>query len=130
MAFKVPTMNLVCDIYTFGDYGINPPRITGLHCQWRTVAKLSSYGDVIGGFFSFLSTELIVPAGTDIRGYDENPAGSMDTAVLVGPIPPLPAFAQPLPFQVSFVYDVAKGFTNEYRVGVINKVRPWPVPIP
>lgn len=130
MAYRPPVLNLVCDIYTFGDYGVNPPRLTSVPCQWRTIGKVTSFGDVIAGFFSFVSTEILLLKGTDLRGYDEGATAENDTVVIIGPTPPAPPFAAPLPFLVSFVYDVAKGFTNEYRVGIVNKLRPWPIPIP
>lgn len=130
MAFKVPTFNLVCEIYTFGDYGTNPPRLIDVPCQWRAPAKLTALSGVVAGFFSFTSTEILLPKGTDVRGYDEGATGEYDTVVLIGPTPPDPPFASPLPFIAPFVYDVAKGFTNEYRVAIVDKFRPWPIPIP
>lgn len=118
-------------MYAFGDYPSNPPRLSDQECQWRTIAKLANLAGVVSGSVvtSFI-TEILFPKGTDVRGAQESALGRYDTVVLTGPKPPELPFAAELPFIAGFVYDVAKGFSNEYRVAAVTKFGVWPAPIP
>jgi len=68
-------------------------------------------------------TEILFPPLTDIRGPFDGPIASEDDLVLMVP-------GGTLPFRVFDVYDVAKGFTNEYRIALVRKIPQWPIPIP
>ena len=123
MAFRTPTFNILCDIYTFGTWPAGPARIVASPCQWRATGKPTAFDSA--NFIAFFSTltEIVLPAATDVRGPFENPINNFDliTISAIGP-----AWA----FEVKDVYDIGKGFTNEYRVAVVCKHAPWPVPIP
>jgi hypothetical protein len=123
MAFRVPTMNLTCDIYTSGDFGVNPPRLTGVTCQVRGPSKITVFSSA-----TFITNfpalqELVIPAGTDLRGTFMTPTSHRDVVVIS-------AYGAGYPFQVYDVYDVAKGFTNEYRIGMIYQFGAWTPPLP
>lgn len=117
MSYRKPVFNVDANIFTAPDTVTDPPRLT-VDCQLRQPGKLSS-GQDEDHTWAFL-WELLVEPGTDIRdafcasGEDlvECPAGSGRT------------------YRVCIVDDVARGFTNEYRVAMLRKEGTWPTPIP
>lgn len=116
--------NLTCNIYDFGSYPVGPPRLTGVACQWRGLAKETSPNYTNSPSYpAFILSEILLPAGTDVRGNWDGVISQQDTLELI-------VAGGMLPFAVSDVLDVGKGFTNEYRVAHVVKVPPWPVPIP
>lgn len=124
MPFKVPTFNLTCDIYTANDLGINPPRLADVPCQWRGIAKLTALDSVFAvSGPPAISTEILLPAGTDVRGSVDGALEQEDDIILS-------VFGVTRPFYVLDVYDVARGFANEYRIAVVRKLPYWAVPIP
>jgi len=74
-------------------------------------------------FPNSILTEILLPAGTDVRGNFENPSNNSDWIVIL-------SMGIANSFRVIDVYDIGKGFTNEYRVAVVGKQQPWAVPIP
>ena len=119
MAFQAPTFNITCNVWT----GTSPPpaaaRITGLPCQLRAAGKQSTGQDQINSW-SFLWL-LLVAKGTDLRDYANTPSGSDILEVPAGSL---------RYYTVQYVDDVARGFTNEYRVAMLLKRAPWPTPNP
>lgn len=115
--------NLTVDIYTFGATITPPPRLFAVPCQWRTIAKMMDASNIAAIVGVSVLTEILLPAGTDVRGIFEAPINTPDQFML-GP------GTLNLPFQAVDVYDVGKGFTNEYRIALVRKLPPWPVPIP
>ena len=129
MGFRVPTFNLVCNVWSRADVPAGPvdigtlpaPRIADLACQLRNWGKLSTGQDELN--YWIFGSELLVEAGTDLRDnfswdgvainkpdFVEVPAGSGRGYTIVQ------------------VDDVAKGFPNEYRVAIIFKNAKWPIP--
>lgn len=118
MGYSVPRMDLTARVWTFGS---GPPALPRLStpCQLRGVS--STVAVAFNPSFGFTMPMLLcVPEGTDLRdastlsGKDliEVPAGSGRT------------------YQVQYVDDIAKGFSNEWRFAIITKVGLWPTPIP
>jgi hypothetical protein len=119
MPFKLPSFNLVCNIWSVGALPPLPARLSpACNLAWgRRVNPLPSGG-------SEVVMTLLLPAGTDIRssltfsGADvvEVPAGSGRFYSVFG------------------VDDIAKGFANEHRGAILLGVRLggafWPTPIP
>ena len=116
-------MNLLATVYSYGDYGVNPPRLTMVPCQLRSVAKMTSQNFFNLTFLTKVTQELLVPAGTDLRGPDTTPVNTPDSLTI-------DAYGGSYEFVVQSVYDVAKGFTNEYRVALIHLEPNWSPPLP
>lgn len=123
MAYRPPVFNLLADVYAHTEYPSGTPRLTDVEAQWRGVGKPTSvYSATAYDYFS-VPTEILLPKGTDIRSIWEEATNLYDVIKLY-------VDGGTLPFRVFDVYDVGKGFTNEYRVAVVVKLRPWPKPIP
>lgn len=118
--YVLPTFNLECSLWfppaaPPGD----PPDLASVPCQLRASGQRSSGQDSTDSGWPFL-WQLLVTKETDLRDkfnapgvyYVEVPQGSGRYYVVV------------------IVDDVAKGFTNEYRIGYLRKVGTWPTPIP
>lgn len=113
---RLPTFNLLCNVW----HGVVPippigaPNIANLPCQLtqgeRVVTSLT-----VGGI-----GYLLVPKGTDVR--DTHQVGGADTVEC-------PAGTGRY-YQIFYLDDVGKGFPNEYRQCVVNKVGGWPTPVP
>jgi hypothetical protein len=116
MAFKIPTFNLLCNLYTSR---VLPPAVPRLRvrCQLRTPRHTAPAGSV-----SAYPVFLILPALTDVR--DLSSGTSADAAEV-------PAGSGRF-YEVLNVDDVAKGFANEYRLCLLIKIvlPKWPTPIP
>lgn len=67
--------------------------------------------------------ELVLPAGTDIRGTFAVPINHRDVISVS-------RYGDAFPFQCYDAYDVAAGFTNEYRIGMIYYFGNWTPPVP
>jgi len=123
MAFVLPSFPIVCDIY---DAGIpppaGPPRIAGQVCQLR--APQANMTVVIPAAGAQSSVVLLLPPLTDIRDPWNLPINSSDWVEA-------PAGSGRV-YRVSFVDDIAKGFSNEHRFAILIKVMgiPWPTPTP
>jgi len=117
MPFVVPTFNLSANVWRNGNATTNPPDLT-VDCQLRAAGKQSTGQDPANGW-AFLWS-LLIASGTDIR--DDISSGGKDTVEC-------PAGTGRF-YSVELVDDVARGFSNEYRIAFIQKVSPWPVPTP
>jgi len=123
MAFVLPTFNIVVNIYSAGfPPPGGPPRLTNIAAQLRA----PSANNVM-----YLSTVaansaqcLLLPPGTDIRDRFCTPINSMDYVEA-------PAGTGRF-YIVVIVDDIGRGFPNEHRYVILQKVIgvPWPVPIP
>ena len=131
MAYTVPTFNLTCNVYT-GPWLTRVLRTAGLVCNLAIGRRVQQQYQVETGTVAGpASPLLLVPAGSDVRddgnatGADliECPAGSGRW------------------YGVLIVDDMAKGFSNEYRlVGMTKACQAndavawaglfWPTPIP
>lgn len=127
MAFRVPTMPLLCNIYN-GPPPLNflprpVPRLANVPCQLRYLKNSHAEASTLGRGASPML--LLVNAGTDVRmqingsqmDYVECPAGSRRL------------------YLVDNVDDVAKGFANEYRAVAMTSIGSgtlniWPTPYP
>jgi len=121
-SFRKPTFNLTAEVYSQGDYPTNPPRLHLVPCQWRGIAKPTGTLEQQNLALSIF-TEILFDAGTDIRGQFNAPAISEDTITIS-------ALGFAWPFTVFDIYNIGKGFTNEYRVAIVYKQGLWPVPVP
>jgi len=116
MAFRLPTFNITVAIHrNFGPpYNIGHAPASTPMGQLREL-KTALIVSAEGGFRAALL--LALPAGTDIRGgfdYITPAPGPQD-------IVEVPQGSQ-VWYAVTFVADVAKGFANEYRSAVIERV--------
>jgi hypothetical protein len=131
MAFTVPTFNLLCNVYT-GPWVSKVLRIPDLPCNLaigrRVQQEIQAFGP---GAFGASSPCLLVPALTDIRDL---------SCVDVSDIIECPSGSGRW-YGVTIVDDMAKGFSNEYRLVGLTKACNnnsdvefagvyWPVPIP
>jgi hypothetical protein len=129
MAFRIPTFNLTCNIWTdWTNQPIYPivaaPRLSLVPCQLREMrtAFLATTGQ---GMYMLL----VLPKGTDLRG------GNRFTGVFVsGDAVEVPSGSGRF-YECDAVDDVAKGFPNEYRTGAINplayhRAGAWPIVLP
>lgn len=131
MSFTVPTFNLVCNIST-GPYLSRHIRLANQACNLAR-GRRAAVASNIDPFelLSYTQMELLLPALTDVR--DLSCSGIEDVVEC-------PAFSGRW-YQVIGVDDVGKGFTNEYRVAILQKIYEtidpvdylglfWPTPIP
>jgi len=126
MAFRVPNMPLMCNIYDWFTplTSVPTPRQPNVPCQLRYLK--SQEAQRAGAGNQYWSPLLLTHAGTDIRMYDA-------TTGAQGDIVECPA-SSGLFFQVRSVGDVAKGFSNEYRSAALqscnDQIGGWVVPQP
>jgi len=125
MAYKVPTFNILCNIWhglAPGTVPTGPPDIANQTCQLR--APGHSIGEIPGVAnreqdFWMPGWALLVPKLTDVR--DEF-SGTFPDVV------ECPAGSGRL-YLAKHVDDVGKGFANEYRTAYLMKMA-FPNPIP
>ncbi len=118
MAFRVPTFNLVCNIFTGANF-LNPPRVV-VACQLAFGRRQEWVCNFQAGSANSLCPLLLVPALTDLRGFVKS--GTLDGVEV-------PA-GSGRKYVCRDVEDVAKGFSNEYRVGLLVSSPTWVVPYP
>lgn len=117
MAYKLPTFNLVCNVYTGGDttdLRISPQ----CNLAWGQRVNVASTGgtDIIG--VPLVTMTLLLPPLTDVRG----PLSSTDADTVE-----CPAGSNRM-YTVSFVDDIGKGFPNEHRAAVLQQLsQPTPL---
>lgn len=124
MAFVIPNFNLPVGIWNDPDiYGVDPPTLTGLGALMHPKKNVydTSAGAQLGN--QDIGMYLLLPALTDIRDFI-NVAG-------INSVVEVPLGSGRV-YSVNNVDDVAKGYANEYRLAIIQKVAGlwWPVPIP
>lgn len=127
MSFKLPTFNLLCNIWTgYGTGGPFPiviaPTFAGVPCQLRLIPNSFDFNS--GTVHMYLA----LPALTDIR-----PPNGQTGVPHLGDCVEVPGGTGRY-YAVTAVDDRAKGFLNEYRVAMLaydpNKVGKWPIPTP
>lgn len=131
MAFRVPAMPLVCNIWRIGNYNffvdpqVLPPDLV-VACNLAPGHRSNPtqpYDPTIGGFIDgrFYSY-LLLPKGTDIRFAFGNISQLADAVEC-------PAGSGRY-YIVIWVEDVAKGFANEYRRAELEWARIPAPPLP
>lgn len=123
MAFVLPTFNITVHIYSAGlPPPTGTPRIIDQEAQLRAPAANNvMFVSSVGASSAMI---LLLPPGVDIRDQFNTPINSSDYVEA-------PAFTGRF-YRVIFVDDIAKGFPNEHRYAVLQKVLgvPWPTPTP
>jgi hypothetical protein len=117
MAFTLPTFNLFCNVSTQGLYPTVRASFVCNLAYGRRVNVASTGGTLVIGV-PLVTMSLLLPPLVDVRGplsttgadVIEVPAGSGRT------------------YQVAFVDDIGKGFTNEHRVAILEQ-RSQPTPL-
>jgi hypothetical protein len=131
MAFTVPTFNLTCNVYT-NPWPPTAPRLAAQACALAAGRIMRQWSNgyspeqVLGMYVS-----LLLPALTDIR----DSANASDWDIVECPA------GTGRWYYVVQVEDVGKGYPNEYRLALLNKIQQsvdpvlfagvfWPTPIP
>lgn len=130
MGFRVPSFNLMCRVWSRAAVPAGPVITANLgasrvdySCQLRGPGK-TFFGQNNLGFWEEV-VEVAFPPLTDVRDWF-----SFDGVVLTGAdLVEVPIGSQ-VYYTIVAVYDVAKGFANEYRVGIAYKQPYCPVPMP
>jgi len=119
MAFKLPTFNLTCNIYTNRNFSVSP-RLSSLCCLaiGRRVQVPASGGTATRGVVIF-DMQLLLPKLTDIR-FVLNTTHQDGVEVPAG---------SGRKYDVEWVEDAGKGFPNEHRVAWIYMTQ-CPTPLP
>lgn len=114
MAFSVPTFNLTARVWRFyaGPYTSVHPGGVDTPCNLRMLKTAAMVNSISLNEPTML---LLVPKGTDIRGRDGFGNGN-------GDIVEVPKGTGRF-YELTFVDDVARGFTNEYRVGCASQAQ-------
>lgn len=123
MAFVLPTFNITVDIYSAGlPPPAGPPRVTAIAAQLRAPAANNIV--IVSVASANSAMVLLLAPGTDIRDGFNTPINSSDWVEA-------PAGTGRF-YRVVFVDDIGRGFPNEHRFAVLQKVLgvPWPTPIP
>lgn len=118
MGYTLPTFNVLCNIWR-GPGHVGAPALSPV-CQLGYPGR--GPFQVIPGTLPTgqIPWFLRLPARTDIR--DAGVVGGGDTVEC-------PAGTGRF-YRVQWADDVARGFTNEYRLAFIYKIYPWPLPFP
>jgi hypothetical protein len=114
--FRVPQMPLACKVWRNGNATSNPPDLNNVSCALHFADK----GNVVYLGTAGVGMLLYVPRFTDLRGSIET-AGSPDTVEVPGGTGNF--------YTIVEVCDAFKGFGNEYRVALLQKVAPWTFPL-
>lgn len=126
MSYSIPQMPLLFAVWSNADDPTtDPPRDFDIPCNlgWGRRGLSSSPGFVGSGTAPALA-QLLVPAGTDIRGMANQAATDPDWVEV-----PQGSGRYYIVWQVD---DIGKGFPNEHRFGLISPLTAigWPVPYP
>jgi hypothetical protein len=112
---------LLANVYTFGTWP-GAPRMVNVPCQLRAAEHITSgFGEPLGNSQAALPAVLF-PTLTDVRDQFCAPINNPDDVEV-------PAGSGRI-YAVVNVDDVAKGFTNEYRIAYVGKRITWPHIIP
>jgi hypothetical protein len=123
MAFVLPTFNILVDIYGAGlPPPAGPPRATAVPAQLRAPAANNIV--IVSVASANSAMVLLIAPLTDIRDGFNAPINSSDWIEA-------PAGTGRF-YRVVFVDDIGKGFPNEHRFAILQKVLavPWPTRIP
>jgi len=123
VAFVLPTFNIVVNIYSAGfPPPIGTPRLVDIPAQLRAPAA-NNVTFISSGVVNSAQCLLLAP-GTDIRDRFCTPINSSDYVEA-------PAGTGRF-YNVTLVDDIGRGFPNEHRFAILQKLIgiPWPTPIP
>lgn len=129
MAYRLPTFNLMCDIYSPVAFPgpLVVPRLSS-ECNLQFSRRVSPVAQFEVDYdFAGLAMWLLLPPGTDIRSW-ACWAPTWD----IGDVVEVPQGSGRI-YIVQGVDDVGKGFSNEFRcasIGVTPNFGAWPSPIP
>jgi len=124
MAFTLPTFNLSVNIWRSSTYaGIIPPVAVP---DVTSLGNLATGPRQIGNAGWTVST-LLLPALTDVR-YSES-GNNLPGNIIDFDLVECPAGSGRC-YQVDWVEDLGKGFSNEHRLAALFQIPPWPQPIP
>lgn len=119
MAYSVPKMPLLFNAWGYLTPLADPPRLSGRPCQLRGPAfpgAITTGGNLQQPFHWIL----VVPKREDLRdGWNGFSPDFIECPAGTGRF-----------YRVLFVDDIARGFTNEYRIAILTKHGAWPTPIP
>ena len=123
MAFVLPTFPITCSIWDAGTYPHGTARLTNVPCQLRAPAA-SQANVIVPVAGQTVAMTLLLPALTDIRDSFNTPINSRDVVEV-------PEGSGRV-YIVAIMDDIAKGFPNEHRYAILQKVVgfPWPTPSP
>lgn len=122
-SFKIPTFNLICDVYTNPFFPGPPPpaKRLSLSCAWKNLMGGHPLGGHVGGAVLDPSAGfLFMPKLSDLR--DGNTTTGADSIEL-------PAGSGRW-YTCDVVDDANKGFPNEFRWAKLSKFGTWTTPIP
>lgn len=126
MAFRVPVFNISVNIWNNPAIPPGPASLTLLAQLRQPKAQAGVlYPDITGSGVLIPAWELLIPVGTDIR--DEWSSGIASYDVVEAPA------GTGRFYTVALVDDVARGFTNQYRLAYLMKTVLygfWGPPIP
>ena len=123
MAYTIPNFNLTCTIWTTGASFTDPPRLTGVPCAlvYGRRVQAATFGIPPGGANSLQAMNLLLQAGTDIRG-PQDVIGFDSVEVPTG---------SGRYYAVRFVDDIGKGWPNEHRTASLVALDgTWTPPYP
>jgi hypothetical protein len=123
MSFVVPAMPLLCNIWRAA--AIPPAGLPDVTSQcnlaWGRRVNVPSTGGTTLVGVPLMTMQLLLPAGTDIRG---------DPGVTNADVVEVPAGSGRY-YTVAFVDDLGKGFANEHRGAILVQDKAtWPHPTP
>ncbi len=131
MGFRVPSLNLTCKVWSRVNVPAGPVitanlgafRLSDVPCQLRGPTR-QWFGEDSANFWAAV-VEVCVPAGTDLRDWF-----SFDGVAVTGADLIECPQGSAVYYTIVAVYDIAKGFGNEYRVGIAYKQPYCPIPMP
>jgi hypothetical protein len=116
---KKPALPLTCNIWRAAAGPPNPPLLT-VNCQLLWSASHLAIAVVPGTVNTAFLRFLYLPSGTDLRPTQmPNPGDVVEVPAGSGRF-----------YTCVALDDVAKGFPNEFRLGVLQPQGNWPFPIP
>jgi len=124
MAFIVPTMPIQANIWSNADWwatwpgAVNTPTFADVQCQLRSSLKFATRLDQPMSLTGV--EEVVLPAFTDVR----YPLPSTSEWLRFTDMMEVPKNSGRY-YHVIGVVDVAKGFTNEYRLAIVQPTVGW-----
>lgn len=123
MSYTLPTFNLTCNLWSYTSGPPNPPRVSPV-CNLAWGRRVSTPLSVEDQGYIWQGMTLLLPAHTDVRDGSDGASGGDRAEVPAG---------SGRYYQVCYVDDIGKGFSNEHRAAVLIKwvgYAWWPVPYP
>jgi len=120
MAYTIPQFPLTCSIFTGGADVGSPPRAAS-PCNLAYGRRVPvQFADLAAAGEPAIWACLLLPCGTDVRDFASTTG--RDTVEV-------PAGSGRF-FRVDYVDDLGLGFPNEHRFALLQKLIPWPTPLP